>query len=131
MGTSSATTPASFAHESSMRKYAGKPRCAKVSATCGSRSWAQAVKPICSARSTVEIQKPTTSPLETLLEAFVLVEVIMLVEAVIPLLHQAPAPGRRRSASSRILRPHKLAADRDGSRTAPCEHVCRPPLEST
>src|ERR1700737_4175332 len=43
---------------------------------------------------------------------------------------RAPAPDRRRSAASRILHPHELAADRDGSRTAPCERGC-PPLEST
>jgi len=40
----------------------GKPRWAKAPATWGSRSWAQTVKLIWSAKSAVEIQKPATSP---------------------------------------------------------------------
>src|SRR4051812_31610004 len=50
----------SFAHESSTRNQAGKPRWVNASATCGRSSCAQAVKPICRQKSAVTIQKPMT-----------------------------------------------------------------------
>jgi hypothetical protein len=42
----------------------GMPRWVKASATCGRRSSAQAVKPICRPKSAVTIRNPTRVPLE-------------------------------------------------------------------